>query len=132
MSTTEMISAIGRRKASVARVYMTKGEGKIVVNGKDYKEYFPQRHVQANITDPFAVVEVENNIYDVKVNVSGGGFKGQAEAVRMAIARALVKLNEDFRKPLKDRKFLRRDARVVERKKYGKPKARKSFQFSKR
>ena len=127
----EMINAIGRRKASVARVFLTKGEGKIVVNGKDYREYFPQRHVQANITDPFAVVDVEN-IYDLKVNVSGGGFKGQAEAVRMAIARALVKLNEDFRTPLKARKFLRRDARVVERKKYGKPKARKSFQFSKR
>ena len=127
----EMINAIGRRKASIARVYLTKGDGKIVVNGKDYKEYFPQKHIQANITDPFATVEVEN-IYDLNVNVAGGGFKGQSEAVRMAIARALVKLNEDFRKPLKDRKFLMRDARVVERKKYGKPKARKSFQFSKR
>jgi small subunit ribosomal protein S9 len=127
----EMINAIGRRKASIARVYLTKGEGKITVNGKDFKEYFPQKHVQANITDPFATVEVEN-IYDLNVNVTGGGFKGQSEAVRMAIARALVKLNEDFRKPLKDRKFLTRDARVVERKKYGKPKARKSFQFSKR
>ncbi len=127
----EMINAIGRRKASIARVYLTKGEGKIVVNGKDYKDYFPQKHIQANITDPFATVEVEN-IYDLNVNVAGGGFKGQSEAVRMAIARALVKLNEDFRKPLKDRKFLMRDARVVERKKYGKPKARKSFQFSKR
>ena len=126
-----MINAIGRRKASIARVYLTKGDGKIVVNGKDYKEYFPQKHIQANITDPFATVEVEN-IYDLNVNVAGGGFKGQSEAVRMAIARALVKLNEDFRKPLKDRKFLMRDARVVERKKYGKPKARKSFQFSKR
>ena len=126
-----MINAIGRRKASIVRVYLTKGDGKIVVNGKDYKEYFPQKHIQANITDPFATVEVEN-IYDLNVNVTGGGFKGQAEAVRMAIARALVKLNEDFRKPLKDRKFLTRDARVVERKKYGKPKARKSFQFSKR
>ncbi len=127
----EMINAIGRRKASVARVYLTKGDGKITVNGKDYKEYFPQTHVQANITDPFSAVEVEN-IYDVKVNVDGGGFKGQSEAIRMAIARALVKLNEDFRSPLKSKKYLRRDARVVERKKYGKPKARKSFQFSKR
>ncbi len=126
-----MINAIGRRKASIARVYLTKGEGNITVNGKEFRNYFPQTHVQQNITDPFATVGVEN-IYDLKVNVSGGGFKGQAEAVRMAIARALVKLNEDFRKPLKDRKFLRRDARVVERKKYGKPKARKSFQFSKR
>ncbi|MEM1319319.1 MAG: 30S ribosomal protein S9 [Bacteroidota bacterium] len=127
----EMINAIGRRKAAVARVYLTKGEGKIVVNGKDYKDYFPQKHIQSHITEPFATVEAEN-IYDLKVNVNGGGFKGQSQAVRMAIARALVKLNEDFRKPLKDRKFLSRDARVVERKKYGKPKARKSFQFSKR
>ncbi len=127
----EMINAIGRRKASIARVYLTKGEGKITVNGKDYKNYFPQTHIQANITDPFTTVGVDN-IYDLKINVRGGGFKGQSEAVRMAIARALVKINEDFRKPLKDKKFLRRDARVVERKKYGKPKARKSFQFSKR
>ncbi|MEO1513977.1 MAG: 30S ribosomal protein S9 [Bacteroidota bacterium] len=127
----EMINATGRRKAAVARVYLTKGEGKIVVNGKDYKEYFPQAHIQAHVSDPFATVGVEN-IYDLKVNVNGGGFKGQAQAIRMAIARALVKLNEDFRSPLKSKKYLTRDARVVERKKYGKPKARKSFQFSKR
>ncbi|KGE89015.1 30S ribosomal protein S9 [Phaeodactylibacter xiamenensis] len=127
----EMINAIGRRKASVARVYLKKGEGKIVINGKDYKEYFPQNHIQYNLTDPFQTVEVEN-IYDLKINVNGGGYKGQAEAIRMGIARALVKLNEDFRKPLKDKKYLTRDSRVVERKKYGKPKARKSFQFSKR
>ena len=127
----EMINAIGRRKSSVARVYLTKGNGTVTINGKDYKEYFPQIHVQANITDPFAAVEVEN-IYDVNVNVDGGGFKGQSEAVRMAIARALVKLNEDFRSTLKSKKYLRRDPRKVERKKYGKPKARKSFQFSKR
>ncbi len=127
----EMINAIGRRKASVARIYLTKGEGKITVNGKDFKDYFPQRHIQGSVTAPFSTVEVEN-IYDVKVNVAGGGYKGQAEAIRMGISRALVKLNEEFRSPLKSRKFLRRDARVVERKKYGKPKARKSFQFSKR
>ncbi len=127
----EMINATGRRKASVARVFLTKGEGKIVVNGKDYKEYFPQIHVQTSIVAPFRTIEAEN-IYDLKVNVNGGGFKGQAEAIRMAIARALVKLNEDFRKPLKSKKYLTRDAREVERKKYGKPKARKSFQFSKR
>lgn len=126
-----MINAIGRRKASVARVYLTKGEGKIVINGKDYKEYFPQVHVQYSIVAPFETVNAEA-IYDLNVNVAGGGFKGQAEAVRMAIARALVKLNEDFRKPLKEKKYLTRDAREVERKKYGKPKARKSFQFSKR
>lgn len=127
----EMINAIGRRKGSVARVYLTKGDGKIEVNGKEYKEYFPQVHIQYAITDPFKTVSAEN-IYDLKVNVAGGGFKGQAEAVRMAVSRALVKLNEDFRKPLKEKKYLTRDAREVERKKYGKPKARKSFQFSKR
>ena len=126
-----MINAIGRRKSSVARVYLTKGEGKILINGKEFREYFPQTHIQSSITDPFATVNAVN-IYDLNGNVAGGGFKGQAEAVRMAIARALVKLNEDFRKPLKDKKYLTRDAREVERKKYGKPKARKSFQFSKR
>ena len=127
----EMINALGRRKASVARVYLTQGSGKITVNGKDYKEYFPQVHIQHNITDPMATVEAAT-LYDVNVNVNGGGYKGQAHAIRMAISRALVKLNEDFRTPLKAQKFLTRDARVVERKKYGKPKARKSFQFSKR
>lgn len=127
----EMINATGRRKASVARVYLTKGDGQILVNGRDYKEYFPQKHIQAAVISPFQTVEVEN-IYNLKVNVNGGGFKGQSEAIRMAISRALVKLNEDFRKPLKAKKYLTRDARAVERKKYGKPKARKSFQFSKR
>jgi small subunit ribosomal protein S9 len=111
----EMINAIGRRKTAVARVYLMKGEGKITVNGKDYREYFPQMHVQHNVTDPFAVVGVET-IYDLKVNVRGGGFKGQAEAVRMGLSRALVKLNEEFKKPLKDKKFLTRDSRAVERK----------------
>lgn len=128
----EMINTIGRRKAAVARVYLTKGSGKVLVNGKDYKEYFPQVHIQAAIMDPFKTVNLESNLYDIKVNVDGGGFKGQAEAVRMAISRALVLLNADYRKPLKDKKYLTRDARQVERKKYGKPKARKSFQFSKR
>jgi len=126
-----MINTVGRRKASIARVYLTKGSGTIKVNGKDYKDYFPQPNIQNNVTDPFKVVEVENQ-YDLKVNVSGGGFKGQSEAIRMALSRALVKLNEDFRKPLKEKKYLTRDARVVERKKYGRPKARKGFQFSKR
>lgn len=127
----EMINAIGRRKTAVARVYLMKGEGKITVNGKDYREYFPQIHVQHNVTDPFAVVGADN-IYDLKINVRGGGFKGQAEAVRMGVSRALVKLNDEFKKPLKDKKYLTRDSRAVERKKYGKPKARKRFQFSKR
>ncbi|MGB0862164.1 MAG: 30S ribosomal protein S9 [Saprospiraceae bacterium] len=127
----EQINAIGRRKAAVARVYMKQGSGVITVNGKDFKEYFPQMHMHRNVTDPFATAGVEGS-YDVKVNVKGGGFKGQSEAVRMGISRALVKLNEEFRSPLKSKKYLTRDARVVERKKYGKPKARKSFQFSKR
>lgn len=128
----EQINTIGRRKASVARVYLSQGTGKITINGKEYKEYFPQHHIQLKVVQPFKIIEVDNAIYDIKVNVNGGGIKGQAEAIRMAISRALVKLNEDFRSPLKQQKMLTRDARVVERKKYGKPKARKSFQFSKR
>ena len=127
----EQINAIGRRKASVARVYLRQGEGTITVNGKDYKNYFPQIHIQEIISGPFKALETDS-AYDVKINVNGGGFRGQSEAIRMAISRALIKVNEDFRKPLKERKYLTRDARVVERKKYGKPKARKSFQFSKR
>lgn len=128
----EMINAIGRRKASVARIYLKQGEGKILVNGREYTEYFPQIHIQGRIIDPFLTVELEPKAYDLNINVDGGGFKGQAEAIRMGISRALVKLNEDFRKPLKSEKYLTRDPRQVERKKYGKPKARKSFQFSKR
>lgn len=127
----EMINAIGRRKTAVARVYLTKGEGKITVNGRDYREYFPHVHVQHNVTDPFAVVGIEN-AYNLNINVKGGGFKGQAEAVRMGISRALVKLDAEFKSPLKARKFLTRDSRAVERKKFGRPKARKRFQFSKR
>ena len=125
------INALGRRKASVARVYLKEGSGTITVNGKDYKAYFPQQHIQAGITLPFETVEIEN-VYDIVCNVNGGGFKGQAEAIRLGISRALVKINEDFKPALKKKKLMTRDARVVERKKYGKPKARKSFQFSKR
>ena len=127
----DVINTSGRRKASVARIYLSKGTGNITVNGKHYKTYFPQKHIQYNVTEPFGILEVEN-IYDVKVVVRGGGFKGQAHAIRLAISKAFTKLNEDFRVPLKQQKMLTRDARVVERKKYGKPKARKSFQFSKR
>ena len=127
----DTIITIGKRKRSVARLYFKKGDGSIIVNGKDYQSYFPQPHIQYNITDPFTTLNIENE-YEIKVNVAGGGFKGQAEAIRLAISKALVTLNEDFRKPLKEKKYLMRDARVVERKKYGKPKARKSFQFSKR
>ncbi len=127
----EQIKTLGRRKASVARTYVTNGSGKIVINGKSMEEYFPQKYIQAFILDPFEVVGIEN-AYDININVKGGGFKGQSQAIRLAISRALVQINEDFKKPLKEKKYLTRDARVVERKKYGKPKARKSFQFSKR
>ena len=127
----EVINTTGRRKSSVARIYLTAGKGNILVNGKDYKEYFPQENIRFNIEDPLNVVDAAKS-YDIKVNVSGGGFKGQAEAIRLAISKALVTVNEDNRKALKAKKYLTRDARVVERKKYGKPKARKSFQFSKR
>ncbi|MDX1479420.1 MAG: 30S ribosomal protein S9 [Saprospiraceae bacterium] len=127
----ETINAIGRRKASVARVYISNGKGNVKINGRTIEEYFPQKHIQAKVLDPMKVVDQAKS-YDIQVNVSGGGFKGQSEAIRMAISRALVKINADFKPALKDHKFLTRDARVVERKKYGKPKARKSFQFSKR
>lgn len=127
----EIINGLGRRKSAVARVYVKKGSGNITVNNKDYKEYFPVYHIQGKLMEPITVAEVDGQ-YDIKVNVKGGGVKGQAEAVRLGIARALCKINQDFREPLKSAKLMSRDARVVERKKYGKPKARKSFQFSKR
>ncbi|MEP6645954.1 MAG: 30S ribosomal protein S9 [Saprospiraceae bacterium] len=127
----DTINAIGRRKASVARVYVSNGTGNIKVNGREYKEYFPLLHISAHVVAPLEELNVLSQ-YDVKVNVSGGGFRGQSEAIRLAIARALTKINADFRPALKIKKFLTRDARVVERKKFGKPKARKSFQFSKR
>jgi small subunit ribosomal protein S9 len=127
----EMINATGRRKAAVARVYVRQGSGSIQVNGRDYKDYFPVVHVQGKVVDPLLTVEVQT-IYDINVNVKGGGIKGQAEAVRLGISRALVRINSDFRPALKAKKYLTRDPRAVERKKYGKPKARRSFQFSKR
>jgi len=127
----EMINSVGRRKSSTARVYLTKGSGKITINGKDIKEYFPMPATQATILDPLKIAGSESQ-YDVKVTVSGGGFKGQSEAIRLGISRSLVKISEDNKKPLKEKKYLTRDAREVERKKFGKPKARKSFQFSKR
>ncbi len=127
----ESLNAVGRRKRAIARVFLTKGKGEIQVNGQKLEDYFPIQHIRSKVTEPFDIVGIEN-IYNLKINVYGGGFKGQAEAVRMAIARVLVQLNEDFRKPLKSNKMLTRDSRIVERKKYGKPKARKSFQFSKR
>src|SRR5690606_4529384 len=127
----EIINAVGRRKASVARVFLKKGTGNLKVNGKSLEVYFPQQHIQNKVREPLNVVEMAWEI-DFKVNVNGGGFRGQAGAMRLGISRALVKLNEDVKKPLKDKGLLTRDSRVVERKKFGKPKARKSFQFSKR
>jgi len=125
------INAIGRRKASVARVYLTSGSGNVQINGRKFEDYFPQKHIQATVLDPINTVD-QAKVYDIKVNVKGGGFKGQSEAIRLGIARALVKIDADFKPALKAKSFMTRDARVVERKKYGKPKARKSFQFSKR
>jgi small subunit ribosomal protein S9 len=127
----EVINTIGRRKTSVARIYMQPGKGKISINNKDMQEYFPVDIMQIIVKQPLTVVDVDGK-YDIKVNVDGGGVKGQAEAVRLAIARALCKVDEEFRPPLKKEGFLTRDARMVERKKYGRRKARKKFQFSKR
>lgn len=127
----DTINAIGRRKASVARVYVSNGTGIIKVNGREYKEYFPLQHISVHVIAPLLELNALTT-YDIKVNVSGGGYRGQSEAIRLAIARALTKINADYRPLLKIKKFLTRDARVVERKKFGKPKARKSFQFSKR
>ena len=128
----EIINGVGRRKAAVARVYIYKGAGQIRVNGRELADYFPLRNMQAKLMEPFLAAKVDQVGYDMKILVSGGGFKGQADAIRLGISRCLVKINGDYKKPLKDLKLLTRDARVVERKKYGKPKARKSFQFSKR
>ena len=127
----EVINTIGRRKTSVARVYLQPGKGDIKVNSKDYTEYFPIDIMQIIVKQPLNIVDVEGK-YDIKVNVDGGGFKGQAEAVRLAISRALCEVDAEFRPPLKKEGFLTRDARMVERKKYGRRKARKRFQFSKR
>lgn len=127
----DVINTIGRRKTSVARIYFKKGKGNISVNNKDYKQYFPTLELQLKVNHPFAVTSTEGK-YDISVNVNGGGTNGQAEAVSLAIARALCKENGDFRPPLKSEGLLTRDPRMVERKKFGQPKARKKFQFSKR
>ncbi len=127
----QRINTIGRRKTSVARIYLSVGKGDISVNGRHYAEYFPIETLQIILKQPFATVQGADG-YDVKVNVSGGGIKGQAEAIRMAIARALCEYNAEFRPDLKKEGFLTRDARMVERKKYGRRKARRRFQFSKR
>ncbi|MCI7729583.1 MAG: 30S ribosomal protein S9 [Bacteroidales bacterium] len=127
----EVINAIGRRKAAVARVFVKEGAGKIVINKRDLEVYFPSSMLQYIVNQPLNVVNALGK-YDIKVNLQGGGFNGQAEALRLAIARALVKINAEDKPALKAAGLLTRDARVVERKKPGQPKARKRFQFSKR
>jgi len=127
----ETIHTIGRRKASVARIYMTEGKGNITVNGKDFKDYFPVDTMQFKLEQPFNIADLAGK-FDVKANVNGGGTTGQSEAIRLAISRALCKLNPDNRVALKPEGMLTRDARVVERKKPGQKKARKKFQWVKR
>ena len=127
----DTIHTIGRRKASVARVYLAKGKGKITINGKDFKEYFPVDTMQFKLEQPFKISDLSGK-FDVKVNVDGGGTTGQAEAIRLAISRALCDLDVENRAALKAEGLLTRDARVVERKKPGQKKARKKFQWVKR
>ena len=127
----EVINALGRRKSAVARVYVSEGAGKITINGRDIETYFPSSIHRYIVLQPLNKLEVAEK-YDIKVNLVGGGFKGQAEALRLAIARALVKINPEDKSALKAEGFMTRDAREVERKKPGQPKARKHFQFSKR
>ncbi len=127
----DTIHTIGRRKASVARIYMSKGKGKITVNGKDFKDYFPVDTMQYKLEQPFKTTDLTGN-FDVKANVSGGGTTGQAEAIRLAISRALCELDLENRPVLKSEGLLTRDARIVERKKPGQKKARKKFQRVKR
>ena len=127
----EIINAIGRRKSAVARVYLTEGTGKITINKKDIETYFPSAILRYVVKQPLTTLEVEGK-YDIKVNLDGGGFTGQSQALRLAIACALVKINADDKGALKAQGFLTRDSRSVERKKPGQPKARRRFQFSKR
>ena len=128
---TAPIIATGRRKTSVARVALQPGNGEIVVNGRAFEEYFPTLALQNQVLFPFTVVQATNQ-FDVKVNASGGGINGQVDAIRLGIARALLKLNPDYRDVLREESLLTRDSRAKERKKAGQPGARKRFQFSKR
>lgn len=127
----EVISALGRRKAAIARVYVNDGKGKILVNNREVKDYFPLEQLQYVVNQPLTLTNSEGK-YDIKVNLYGGGVKGQAEALRLALSRALVKADPENKDVLKSNKLLTRDPREVERKKPGRPKARKRFQFSKR
>ena len=126
-----MVNALGRRKSAVARIYVTEGTGKITINKKDLQDYFPSSILQYVVKQPLTTLNVAEK-YDIKVNLDGGGFTGQSQALRLAIARALVKINAEDKKALRIEGFLTRDAREVERKKPGQPKARRRFQFSKR
>jgi small subunit ribosomal protein S9 len=127
----ERVNTTGRRKTAVARVFLQEGSGKITINKKDIDVYFPLKQLQYIVRQPLETLSVVEK-YDISANIDGGGFKGQAEALRMAIARALVEVNAEDKKPLKEKGFLTRDSRKVERKKPGQPGARKRFQFSKR
>lgn len=124
-------NGVGRRKEAVTRVFISKGEGKITVNDKDYKTYFPLVYLQNQVERPLKTVDVLSK-FDVQINASGGGSKGQAEAAMLGIARVLLEINPEFRPALKAAGLLKRDPRSVERKKFGHKKARRSFQFSKR
>ena len=127
----EVINALGRRKSAVARVYVSEGSGKITINKGDLTEYFPNPILQFVVKQPLALLDATEK-YDIKVNLYGGGYTGQSQALRLAIARALVKINEEDKKALRAEGFITRDSREVERKKPGRPKARRRFQFSKR
>ncbi|MDR0995432.1 MAG: 30S ribosomal protein S9 [Tannerella sp.] len=127
----EVINAIGRRKAAVARVYMNEGTGKIHINKRELDKYFPSSILQFIVKQPLVKLNVSEQ-YDIRINLKGGGFKGQSEAARLAITRALIKINPEDKPALRAEGFVTRDPRVVERKKPGRPKARKRFQFSKR
>lgn len=127
----EIINTIGRRKTAVARIYMKSGSGKITINNRDYTEYFPTGTLQYVVRQPLETVNVADK-FDVSANLCGGGITGQAEALSLAISRALCEIDTESRPPLKEKGLLRRDPRMVERKKPGQPKARKKFQFSKR
>ena len=127
----EVINALGRRKSAIARVFVSEGTGKITINKKDLAQYFPSTILQYVVKQPLNKLEVAEK-YDIKVNLCGGGFTGQSQALRLAIARALVKINPEDKKELRAEGFMTRDPREVERKKPGRPKARKRFQFSKR
>ncbi len=127
----EVVNAIGRRKAAIARIFVSEGKGQITINKKDYTEYFPLDQLQYIVMQPLNLLEVSDR-YDIRVNLDGGGVKGQAEALRLAISRALVQIDPESKKLLRANGFMTRDPRVVERKKPGRPKARKRFQFSKR